>query len=112
MVESVDGRRVHGAHHLQNAIEVIELLKDLQDLDDARYDGHTLLHVLRFYDAPEKHEKPLETSTYVSDAALNETHESVLLEPQREVGGVADHSQQVRGVDLLVFFSPNAAHQL
>lgn len=74
MVESVDGRRVHGAHHLQNTIEVIELLKDLQDLDDARYDGHTLLHVLRFYDAPEKHEKPLETSTYVSDAALNETY--------------------------------------
>ncbi len=66
VVESVDGRWVHGAHHLQNAVEVIELLKDLQDLDDARYDGHTLLYVLRFYDAPEKHEKALETNTYVT----------------------------------------------
>lgn len=35
-----------------------------------------------------------------------------LLEPQREVGGVADHSQQVGRVLLFVFFGPDAADQL
>lgn len=35
-----------------------------------------------------------------------------LLEPQREVGGVADHAQQVGRVLLFVFFGPDAADQL
>lgn len=35
-----------------------------------------------------------------------------LLEPQREVGGVADHTQQVGRVLLFVFFGPDAADQL
>lgn len=35
----------------------------------------------------------------------------LLLEPQREVGGVSDHPQQVGRVDLLVLFGPDAADQ-
>lgn len=35
-----------------------------------------------------------------------------LLEPQREVGGVADHPQQVGRVLLFVLFGPNASDQL
>lgn len=35
-----------------------------------------------------------------------------LLEPQREVGGVADHAQQVGRVLFFVFFGPDAADQL
>lgn len=35
-----------------------------------------------------------------------------LLEPQREVGGVADHVEQVRRVLLFVLFGPDAANQL
>lgn len=35
-----------------------------------------------------------------------------LLEPQREVGGVPDHAQQVGRVLLFVFFGPDAADQL
>lgn len=36
----------------------------------------------------------------------------LLLEPQREVGGVADHAEQVRRVVLFVLFGPDAADQL
>lgn len=36
----------------------------------------------------------------------------LLFEPQREVGGVADHAEQVRRVLLFVLFGPDAADQL
>lgn len=36
----------------------------------------------------------------------------LLFEPQREVGGVADHAQKVGRVQLLVLLRPHAAHQL
>lgn len=52
MVQSVDRRGIHGADDLQNAVEVVEFLKDLQDLDDPRHDGHSFLQVLRLYDTP------------------------------------------------------------
>ena len=35
-----------------------------------------------------------------------------LLKPQCEIGGVADHAEQVRGVLLFVLFCPDAADQL
>ena len=52
MVEPVDGYRVDGAHHLQNAVEVVELLEDLQDLDDASHHRHPLLQVVCLHYAP------------------------------------------------------------
>lgn len=36
----------------------------------------------------------------------------LLLKPQREVGGVSDHPQQIGRVDLFVLFGPHAADQL
>lgn len=54
VVEPVHRRRVHGADHLEDAVKVIELLEDLQDLDDARHHGYALLQVLRFHDTPEE----------------------------------------------------------
>lgn len=45
VVQAVDGHRVDGADHLQHAVEVVELLKDLQNLDDARPHRHALLQV-------------------------------------------------------------------
>lgn len=54
VVEPVYRRRVHGTDHLEDAIKVIELLKDLQDLDDARHHGCTLLQVLRFHNTSEE----------------------------------------------------------
>lgn len=54
MVEPVYRRRVHGADHLEDTVKVIELLKDLQDLDDAGHHSYTLLQVLRFHNTPEE----------------------------------------------------------
>lgn len=34
VVQSVDRRRVHGTDDLQNPVEVVEFLKNLQDLND------------------------------------------------------------------------------
>lgn len=34
VVQPVHGDRVDGADHLQDAVEVVELLENLQDLDD------------------------------------------------------------------------------
>lgn len=36
----------------------------------------------------------------------------LLLKPQREVGGVSYHPQQIGRVDLFVLFGPDAADQL
>lgn len=54
VVEAVHRRRVHGADHLEDAVKVIELLKDLQDLDDARHHGYTFLQVLRLHNTPKE----------------------------------------------------------
>lgn len=54
VVEPIHRRRVHGADHLEDAVKVIELLKDLQDLDDAGHHGYALLQVLRLHDTPEQ----------------------------------------------------------
>ena len=52
VVQPVDRGRVHGADHLQNPVEVVELLEHLQDLDDPRNHCDTFLQVLRLHYAP------------------------------------------------------------
>lgn len=113
MVQSVDRDRVDGADHLQHAVEVVELLEHLQDLDDARQHGHSLLQVHRLYDAPASHaDGHSQSSHHDPETGLSRLARDSLLEPQREVGGVADHAQQVGRVLLFVFFGPDAADQL
>lgn len=62
VIESVDGRGVHGTDHLQDTVEVIQLLKHLQDLNDPGHHGHALLQVLRLYDTPEGREESVRNS--------------------------------------------------
>ncbi len=52
VVESVDWDRVDGTDDLQHAVEVVELLENLQNLYDPRQHGHPLLKVHRLYDTP------------------------------------------------------------
>ena len=51
VLQPVDGGRVERADHLQDAVEVVQLLEDGHHLEDARDDRDALLKVLRLQDA-------------------------------------------------------------
>ena len=61
MLEPVDGGGVERAHDLEHAVEVVELLEDDHDLEDARHDEDALLEVTGLHDTllqPERKLKP------------------------------------------------------
>ena len=62
MIQPVDWGRVESTDHLQNSVEIVELLEDQHDLDDARENCNTLLNVLRLQDALLKPESELKQS--------------------------------------------------
>lgn len=110
MVQPVHWDRVDGADHLQHAVEVVELLEHLQDLDDPRQHGHPLLQIHGLHDTPESARACARLHVEL-DFLVKEVFD-LLLKPQREVGGVADHAEQVWRVLLFVLFGPDTADQL
>ena len=52
VIQSVHWHRVHRADNLQNTIEIIQILKNLQDFYDPTQHSHSLFKVLGFHYAP------------------------------------------------------------
>lgn len=113
VVQPVDRDRVDGADHLQHAVEVVELLENLQDLDDPRQHGDPFLVVHHLYNTSATQifiHKPRKQTNDVGMRRKEKKKPGSLLKPQREVGGVADHAEQVWRVLLSVLFGPDTAH--
>ena len=64
VIQPVDWGRVEGADHLQHSVEIVQLLEDQHDLDDARQHCHTFLNVLRLQDALLQPESELKQSHF------------------------------------------------